>query len=288
MHHQKLVYSGPISFCLTSGGQLPVDGCPTWLWWACPWWTWCPWWLWLWCVLAWWLSGLALCPWPKGDVILFWPGILFACMRAMLDNTVSQPSNPAWWCKQNIKAKAELSKIGINHTSIWFDLVTSSVSTMWALFKSNKSTMSKCFYKNKPFQIILISASTKGTKVIIFRHDCARKQWWDGGGGVKREQRNWHQDVSGDEKWFALTHFIWSRTELLEWCVIVAVWMRVCLGKTGGTLHSGLGVTDEITPTQIIGGQGLKVEAWQSVKLTFLGVGMSRFAKSPQFVHLWP
>lgn len=49
-----------------------------------------------------------------------------------------------------------------------FDLVTSSVSTMWALFKSNKSTMSKCFYKNKPFQIILISASTKGTKVIIF------------------------------------------------------------------------------------------------------------------------
>lgn len=156
MHHQNMFrnhfkgHSGHISFYLTSGGQLPVDGCPTWLWWACPWWTWCPWWLWLWCVLAWWLSGLALCPWPKGDVILFWPGILFACMRAMLDNTVSQPSNPAWWCKRNIKAKAELSKIGKNHTSISFDLVTSSVSTMWALFKSNKRTMSKCFYKKKP------------------------------------------------------------------------------------------------------------------------------------------
>lgn len=37
-----------------------------------------------------------------------------------------------------------------------------------------------------------------------------------------------------------LTHFIWSRTELLEWCVIAVVWMRVCLGKQRG-LHSGLG-----------------------------------------------
>lgn len=77
--------------------------------------------------------------------------------------------------------------------------------------------------------------------------------------------------------------------------VVGMVCHRRCLntcvfGENGrGGLHSGLGVTDEITPTQIIRGQGLKVEAWQSVKLTFLGVGMSnlfRFGKSPNF-HIY-
>lgn len=33
-----------------------------------------------------------------------------------------------------------------------------------------------------------------------------------------------------------LTHFIWSRTVLLGWCVIVE-W--VCFGGTEGGLHSG-------------------------------------------------
>lgn len=90
---------------LTRGGQLPVEGWPMWLWCGCPWWGWCPWWLWLCCEWACWLSGLALCPWPKGDIIFFWPGMLLACIRAMLDSTASQPSNPAWQHKQHVRAE---------------------------------------------------------------------------------------------------------------------------------------------------------------------------------------
>lgn len=82
---------------LTRGGQLPPEWWPMWLWWW-DWWAWCPWWLLLCC--EWWLSGLALWPWPKADIIFFWPGMLLACIRAMLDSTASQPSNPAWQHKQ--------------------------------------------------------------------------------------------------------------------------------------------------------------------------------------------
>lgn len=91
--------------CLTRGGQLPAEWWPMWLCCACPWWTWCPWWLWLFCEWVWWLSGLALCPWLKDDIILFWPGMLLACMRAMLDSTASQPSNPAWQHKPHVRAE---------------------------------------------------------------------------------------------------------------------------------------------------------------------------------------
>lgn len=90
---------------LTRGGQLPVDGWPMWLWCGCPWCTWWLWWFWLCCEWVWWLSGLVLCPWPKGDIIFFWPGMLLACIRAMLDSTASQPSNPAWQYKQNVVLK---------------------------------------------------------------------------------------------------------------------------------------------------------------------------------------
>lgn len=90
---------------LTRGGQVPLEGWPMWLWCGWPWCTWCPWWFWLCCEWVWWLSGLVLCPWPKGDIIFFWPGMLLACIRAMLDSTASQPSNPAWQHKQNVKVK---------------------------------------------------------------------------------------------------------------------------------------------------------------------------------------
>lgn len=87
---------------LTRGGQLPPDWFPMWLWWPCPWWTWWPWWLWPCC--EWWLSGLDLWPWPKDDITFFWPGMLLACIKAILDSTASQPSNPAWQHKQRVRA----------------------------------------------------------------------------------------------------------------------------------------------------------------------------------------
>lgn len=154
-------------------------------------------------------------------------------------------------------------------------------------FKHNKNTTSKCFYKHKPFQIIAISVVWTKNQNDHLCHDCTHKQWWDGEGVVNREQRNWlFLEMRSDSHWpisYGLEQSCWNgvSSSLFEY---VCVW-----GKREGGLHSGLGVTDEITPTQIIRGQGLKVEAWQSIKLTFLGVGMSnlfRFGKSPNF-HIY-
>lgn len=189
-------------FYLTRGGQLPAEWWPMWLCCACPWWTWCPWWLWLCCEWVWWLSGLALCPWLKDDIILFWPGMLLACMRAMLDSTASQPSNPAWQHKPHVRAE----RGGPLEDS------SQRQGVRWRWGSWVKEATEKCVG-------IMFETSTDPFHMVSNRAV-----------GMVCHRRGLNACVFGGEQ---------------------------------RGLHSRWGVTEETTPTKIIRGQSLKVEAWQ-------------------------
>lgn len=69
-----------------------------------------------------------------------------------------------------------------------------------------------------------------------------------------------------------LTHFIWSRTELLEWCVIAVVWMRVCLRRDKGGFTQDEGWQKRPHPPKSSGAKSLKVDAWQHNEVLHAGI----------------
>lgn len=115
-----LMWSGTLRpGCLTMGEQLTPDGSTMWLWWAS--------WLWLW--LWFWLSG---------DAIFLWLGGEPACIRAILESTASQPSNPA--CHKHTNKHTRLWRSGdktfhhvffflLTTTEDWFSAQAELIST---------------------------------------------------------------------------------------------------------------------------------------------------------------